>query len=142
MFLDSLIHKDNSVYKLNKCLLKKQIISHPLTGTNDLIIKQKGRTRHELSCQSIHNIPRYNNRWNYEIDYYQNRFSKTRTKSTKYIQFSSLIISYNIIYNYNKYKQCITVYYYVLEFCDFFCVLEHFRRCFLAKHLKIMQIWS
>ena len=50
-FLNSLDQQENSIYKLNKCLLHKRPASHPLTGPNGLVFPAKDRA--ELIADSL-----------------------------------------------------------------------------------------
>jgi len=51
IFLDSLDHRDGSIYKINKCLLHKHPASHPLIGPNGLIFPANDRA--ELIADSL-----------------------------------------------------------------------------------------
>lgn len=50
-FTNSLDHRNWSIYKLNKCVLKKRPATHSLTGPNGLMFEANGKV--ELIADSV-----------------------------------------------------------------------------------------
>lgn len=44
-YLNSLNHTENSIYILNKCLLKRKLASHPILGLNGVVFAAKKKTK-------------------------------------------------------------------------------------------------